>query len=59
MANAPNVLQPYWLIVLPLDVQISLLVSFYEVLVARDGDVYEPSNFRMFQLLPLVIFKRS
>ena len=53
MANAPNVLQPYWLIVLPLDVQLSPLVSFYEVLAARGGDVYEPSYFRMFQLSPL------
>ena len=50
VANAPNILQPYWLIVLPLDVQISPLVSFYEVLAARGGNVYEPSYFRMFQL---------
>ena len=26
---------------------------------ARGGDVYEPSYFRMFQLSPLVVFKRS
>ena len=43
VANAANILQPYWLIVLPLDVQISPLVSFYEVLAATGGDVYEPS----------------
>ena len=43
VTNAPNVLQPYWLIVLPLDVPDLTLVSFYEVLAARGGDVYEPS----------------
>ena len=43
VANASNVLQPYWLIVLPLDVPISPLVSFCEVLAARGGDVYEPN----------------
>ena len=35
------------------------LVSFYEVLAAGGGDVYEPSYFRMFQLSPLVVFERS
>ena len=59
MANAPNVLQPYWLILLPLDFQISPLVSFCEVLTARGGDIYEPSYFRMFQLSPPVVFERS
>ena len=49
VANALNVLQPYWLIVLPLDVP-DLTAS---------GDVYEHSYFRMFQLSPLVVFKRS
>ena len=39
--------------------QISPLVSFYEVLAARGGDVYEHSYFRMFQLSSLVVFKRS
>ena len=38
---------------------IGLLYSFYEILAARGGDVYEPSYFRVFQLSPLVIFKRS
>ena len=45
VANGPNILQPYWLIVLPLDVPVSPLVSFYEVLAATGGDVYEPSYF--------------
>ena len=43
----------------PQTFQISPLVSFYEVLAARGGDVYEPAYFRMFQLPPLVVFKRS
>ena len=43
----------------PQTFQISPLVSFYEVLAARDGAVYEPSHFRMFQLSPLVVLKRS
>ena len=43
----------------PQTFQISPLVSFYEVLEARGGDVYEPSYFRMFHLSPLVIFKIS
>ena len=43
----------------PKTFQLSPLVSFYEVLAARGGDVYEPSYFRMFQLSPLVVFKRS
>ena len=42
----------------PQTFQISLLVSFIEVLAARGGDVYEPSYFRIFQLSPLV-FERS
>ena len=43
----------------PQTFQITLLVSFYEVLAARGGDVYELSYFRMFKLSPLVVFKRS
>ena len=43
----------------PQTFQLSPLVSFYEVLAARGGDVYEPSYFRMFQLSPLVVSKRS
>ena len=43
----------------PQTFQISPLVSFFEVLAARGGDVYEPSYFRLFQLSPLVVFKRS
>ena len=59
VANVANVLQPYWLIVLHLDVPDLTASSFYEVLAAKGGDVYEPSYFRMFQLSPLVVFKRS
>ena len=43
----------------PQTFQLSPLVSFCEVLAARGGDVHEPSYFRMFQLSPLVVFKRS
>ena len=43
----------------PLTFQISSLFSIYEVLAARDRDVYEPSYFRMFKLSQLVVFKRS
>ena len=42
----------------PQTFQISPLVSFYEVLADRGGDVYEPSYFQMFQLSTLVVFKR-
>ena len=58
-ANAPKVLQPYWLIVVPLDFpDLTASLYFYEVLAARGGDVYEPSYFQMFQLSPLVVFRR-
>ena len=60
MANAPNVLQPYWFIVLPLDVpDLTASLLLWGPSGARGGDVYEPSYFRMFQLSPLVVFKRS
>jgi hypothetical protein len=35
VANAPNVLQPYWLIVLPLDVPALTTSLLYEILAAR------------------------
>ena len=59
VAIAPNVLQSYWLIVLPLDVPDLTASLLLWGLAARGGDVYEPSYFRMFQLSPLVVFKRS
>ena len=43
----------------PQTFQISPLVSLFEVLAARGGDVHEPSYFRMFQLSPLVVFAIS
>jgi hypothetical protein len=44
VANAPNVLQPYWLIVLPLDVP-ALTASFlYEILAARCEIIYRPKD---------------
>ena len=48
VTNAPNVLQPYCLIVPPLDVPDLTASPFYEVLAARGRDVYESSYFRMF-----------
>jgi hypothetical protein len=44
VANAPNVLQPYWLIVLPLDVLALITSLFYEILAARGGIIYRPKD---------------
>jgi len=49
VANARNVLQPYWLIVLPLNVPALATSLLYEILVARVGFVY----------IDLLIFGRS
>jgi hypothetical protein len=60
VANAPNVLQPYRLIVLPLDFP-ALTTS----LLLRDPSgqrwscIYRTSYFWTFQLSPLVVFERS
>jgi hypothetical protein len=43
VANAPNVLQPHWLIVLPLDVPALTTSLLYEILAARGGVIFRPS----------------
>jgi hypothetical protein len=42
VANAPNVLQPYRFIVLPLDVPALTTSLLYEILAARGGIIYMP-----------------
>jgi len=42
VANGPNALQPYWLIVLPLDVPALTTSLLYEILAGRGGIVYRP-----------------
>ena len=59
VANAPNVLQPYWLIVLPLGIPDLTASLFLWGPSGQRWEFYEPSYFRMFQLSPLVVFKRS
>jgi hypothetical protein len=44
VANAPNVLQPYWLIVLPLDVPALTTSLPYEILAARGGIIYRTKD---------------
>jgi hypothetical protein len=44
VANAPNVMQPYWLIVLPLDVPALTTSILYEILAARGGIIYRPKD---------------
>ena len=60
VANVPNVLQPYWLIVLPLDVP-DLTASL--LLWGPSGQkwrcLWTFLFFRVFQLLSLVVFERS
>jgi hypothetical protein len=45
VANFPNVLQPYWLIVLPLDFPAFITSLLYEILAARGGIIYRHSYF--------------
>jgi hypothetical protein len=42
VANAPNILQSYWLIVLSLDVPVLTTSLLYEILAARGGIIYRP-----------------
>jgi hypothetical protein len=44
VANAPNVLQPYWLIVRPLDFPALTTSLLYEIIVAVDGIIYRPKD---------------
>jgi hypothetical protein len=44
VANAPNVLQPYWLIVQPLHVPALTTTLLYEILAARGGIMYRPKD---------------
>ena len=60
VANASNVLQPYWLIVLPLDVpDLTASLLLWGPSGQRWRCLWTFLFFRMFQLSPLVVFERS
>jgi hypothetical protein len=44
VANAPNVLQQYWLIVLPLDIPALNTSLLYKISAARGGIIYRPKD---------------
>jgi hypothetical protein len=56
----PNVLQPYWFIVLPLDVPTLTTSLLYEILAARGGVIYiyRPYFWKL-KISPLIVFERS